>query len=321
MKSTRMTIGRRQVVAMGAAAALSLTLAACNPDNTEVGDDGSTDAGGESTSETGGGSEDRGTITLGYIPSWTDGLSTAYLLENKLEEAGYTVEHQELADAGVLYTALANGDVDIYPSAWPEVTHASYMEEYENQLEDLGYYYEGAVLTLAVPEYSEITSIAELPDFVDELDGRIVGIEPGAGLTEATNESVIPTYGLDDAGFTLATSSTSAMLAELESAISAEEEIVVTLWRPFWANAEYNVRDLEDPEGAFGDPEALHFLARTGFTEEFPEVADWIGQLKLDDTQYGALEDLATVQHEGDPAAGVAEWLEEYPDLVGSVEG
>ncbi|WP_194239493.1 glycine betaine ABC transporter substrate-binding protein [Pseudactinotalea terrae] len=316
MKS-RTTIGRRQVVALGAAAALGLTLAACNPDNSDSGSNGSGDP---TTSESGGG-EDMGTITLGYIPSWTDGLSTAHLLENKLEEAGYTVEHQELSDAGVLYTALAQGDVDIYPSAWPEVTHASYMEEYADQIEDLGFYYEGAVLTFAVPEYSEINSIAELPEYVDELGGRIVGIEPGAGLTEATQDSVIPTYGLDEAGFTLATSSTSAMIAELESAISAEEEIVVTLWRPFWANAEYNVRDLEDPEGAFGEPEALHWLARTGFTEEFPEVAEWIGEIKLDDTQYGALEDLATVQNADDPAAGVEAWLEEYPDLVPPLGG
>lgn len=34
---------------------------------------------------------DKGTITMGYIPSWTDGLPTAYLLQNKLEVAGYTL--------------------------------------------------------------------------------------------------------------------------------------------------------------------------------------------------------------------------------------
>ncbi len=312
---SRRMFGRRQVVALGAAAALGLTLAACNPDNPSADGDG-TD---ETSAAEGGG--DKGTITLGYIPSWTDGLSTAYLLEAKLEEAGYTVEHQELTEAGVLYTALAQGDVDIYPSAWPEVTHASYMEEYGDQIEDLATYYDNAKLTFAVPEYSEITSIAELPDHVDELGGRIVGIEPGAGLTEVTQESVIPTYGLDEAGFTLATSSTQAMLAELESAISAEEEIVVTLWRPFWANATYPVRDLEDPEGALGEAEGLHFLATAGFAEEFPEVAEWIGGIHLDDEQYGALESSVVNDNPDDPAAGVAAWLEQHDDVVGSVEG
>lgn len=315
MKS-RMTIGRRQAVALGAAAALGLTLAACNPDNSDNGGD----EGGDATTSEGGG-EELGTITLGYIPSWTDGLSTAYLLEAKLEEAGYTVEHEELTEAGVLYTALSQGDVDIYPSAWPEVTHASYMEQYGDQIEDLATYYDNAKLTFAVPEYSEITSIAELPDHVDELGGRIVGIEPGAGLTEVTTNEVIPTYGLDAAGFTLATSSTQAMLAELETAIAAEEEIVVTLWRPFWANASYPVRDLEDPEGALGESEGLHFLGTAGFAEEFPEVAEWIGGIHLDDEQYGALESSVVNDNPDDPAAGVAAWLEEYPDVVGTIGG
>ncbi|UFU06481.1 glycine betaine ABC transporter substrate-binding protein [Ruania halotolerans] len=303
-------LGRGRVTAVVATAAVGLSLAAC-------GDSGDSDGGttGGSGEDTG---DDLGTITLGYIPSWTDGLSTAYLLENKLEEAGYTVEHEELNEAGVLYTALAQGDVDIYPSAWPEVTHATYMEEYGDSIEDLGAYYPNAKLTWAVPEYSEITSIADLPDYVDELDGQIVGIEPGAGLTEASQDSVIPTYGLDEAGFSLSTSSTSAMIAELDSAIQAEEEIVVTLWRPFWANAEYGVRDLEDPEGALGEAEALHFLATEGFSEEHPEVAEWIGGIELDDAQYGALEDSVVNVHEGEPAAGVSAWLEEYPDLVGT---
>ncbi|MDT0444690.1 glycine betaine ABC transporter substrate-binding protein [Streptomyces johnsoniae] len=289
---------------MTTAAALGLTLAACG--------DSDSDGGGD------GGSGGGDTITLGYIPSWTDGLSTAYLLEHVLEEAGYTVEHEEISEAGVLYTALAEGDIDMFPSAWPEVTHASYMEQYGDRIEDIGAYYDNAVLTFAVPEYSEITSIADLPDYVDELDGRIVGIEPGAGLTEATQESVFPAYGLEEAGYTLATSSTSTMITELGNAIDQQEEIVVTLWRPFWANAEYNVRDLEDPEGALGEVEALHFLGREGFGEEFPEVAEWIEGIKLSDEEYGALEDLVVNQHPDDPAAGVAEWMEEHADVVGT---
>jgi glycine betaine/proline transport system substrate-binding protein len=132
---------------------------------------------------------------------------------------------------------------------------------------------------------------------------------------------VIPGYGLDEAGFELTTSSTSAMLAELESAIAAEEEIVVTLWRPFWANASYPVRDLEDPDGALGEAEGLHFLAADGFSEEFPEVADWISGIHLDDEQYGALESSVVNDHPDDPAAGVTAWLDENPDVVGSLEG
>src|SRR5690606_38785387 len=106
-----------------------------------------------------------------------------------------------------------------------------------------------------------------LPDFADELDHKIIGIESGAGLTRTTKESVIPQYKLDKAGFTLVESSTTAMLAELDKAIKNNDEIVVTLWRPFWANATYNVKDLKDPKGALGQPENLHAIATKGFSD------------------------------------------------------
>ena len=211
-------------------AALLTGLAACGGD-TGTGTDGGTDANGAPDKN----------ITLGFIPSWTDGRSMGNLLKAQLEDMGYTVKTEELGDPGPLYVGLAQGDVDIYPSAWPEVTHSSYMEEYGDRIDSLGAYYDGAVLTWAVPEYSKIQSLADVKDHADELGNRIVGIEPGAGLTRVSQESVIPTYGLED--FELVTSSTAAMLAELKTKIDAQEEVVVTLWRPFWANAEFPVRE------------------------------------------------------------------------------
>lgn len=290
-------------------AALLTGLAACGDasETASPGNDGTTGSGAA-------GDGDR-QITLGFIPSWTDGRSMGHLLKKKLEEMGYEVSTEELSEAGPLYTALAQGDIDIYPSAWPEVTHASYMEKYGDQIESLVAYYDGAVLTWAVPEYSEIKSIEDIPNYADVLGNRIIGIEPGAGLTEASQEEVIPQYGLDD--FELVTSSTTAMLAELKTKVEAKEEIVVTLWRPFWANAEFNVRDLEDPKGALGKTESLHFLARKGFSEEHPEVAEWLGKLKLDDEQYGSLEDTVVNKFdEGQEAEAIDAWIEENPGVL-----
>lgn len=260
--------------------------------------------------------EPGGTVTLGIIPSWTDGTSMAYLWKNVLEGKGYKVEIKEVADAAPLYTGVAQGDVDVYPSAWPEVTHKSYMDQYGDDLEDLGTYYDNAKLTFAVPEYVDIDSIEDLTGCADRFDGRIVGIEPGAGLTEVTKDSVIPDYGLDD--YELVTSSTQAMLTELGTAIENKEDIVVTLWRPFWANSVYKVKDLEDPKGALGEPEGLHEIATKGFSEEFPEVAAMMGKAKLSDEQYGALEKLV-VDNEGKEPDAVKQWLEANPDWVATL--
>lgn len=293
----------KKAIAAAGVTALGLSLAACGDSGSDSGD------GGE-----GGDSGDKGTITLGFIPSWTDGLSTAYLLEDQLTKQGYDVEMQTLTEAAPLYTALAEGDVDIYPSAWPEVTHADYMKEYGDNIEDLGAYYPNAKLTFAVPKYSEIQSIADLKDHAKELDGKIIGIEPGAGLTNQTKNSVIPEYELGG-DFELVTSSTAGMLTELKKATEAKEDIVVTLWRPFWANSAFPVRDLEDPKGALGEKEALHFLGTKGFSDEFPEAAKLIEGIKLDDAQYGALEDKVVNEFgEGKEAEAVDAWIEKNPD-------
>lgn len=68
-------------------------------------------------------------------------------------------------------------------------------------------------------------------------------------------------------------------------------------------------------------PRACTSSRPTGFSEEFPEVADWIGGIHLDDTQYGDLESSVVNDNPDDPAAGVTAWLEANPEMVGSVEG
>lgn len=290
-----------------AVTALAMTTAACGGSS---GDDSA--AGGT-------------TITMGVIPGWTDETATTYLLKDVLEDNGYTVEVTELSDNAPMYTALANGDIDVLSSSWMELTHKSYMDEYGENLEDLGVYYEGATSFLAVPDYVDITSIEELPARADEFGGRVVGIEPGAGLTKMTQESVFPAYGLDE-GFELQLSSTAAMLTELEKATEAQEPIVVTMWKPFWANLTYPIRALEDPKGAYGEPENLHVLAREGFSEDQPEVAAMLENFTLTDEQFGTLENMVVNDFgEGEEEQAVAAWLEQNPDygtaLAGHLKG
>jgi len=288
------------ITAIGAAGALALS--GCASD----GAGGTIELGGGGSA---GGGGDKGTITLGFLPSWTDGLSTAYLLQDQLEKIGYTVEMKTLTEAGPLYTGLAQGDVDVFPSAWPEVTHAEYMKTYGDSIDDLGTYYDNARLTIAVPEYSELETIDDLAGA--DLGGKIYGIEPGAGLTAQT-QKMLPAYGLDSQ-YELVTSSTAAMLTELKSATEKKQDIAVTLWRPFWANDAFPVKDLEDPKGAMGEAEGLHFLGTKGFADEFPEAAELIEQIVLDDEQYGSLEDLVVNEYgEGREAEAVDAWLEEH---------
>lgn len=271
-----------------------------------------TGCGDTETADTGGDGE---SISIVAIPGWTDQTGIAYLYEYVLEENGYEVEVENIGDMAPSFTAVAQGDVDLFGSTWIDRTHDTYWEEHQDSLENLGSYYDEAKLFLAVPEYSDIESIEDLPDHADELDGQIMGIEPGAGLSIITEDEVMPHYDLDE-DFELALSSTSAMIGDMEAAMDNEEEIVVTLWTPFWAYTNYDVRELEDPDGVYGEPEALYTLGREGFAEDFPEVATMIENFSLTDEQFGAMEDTMVNEFDEDDQAAVEAWLEENPDVV-----
>lgn len=273
-----------------------------------------------SSDDSGDGGGDDKTISIGIIQGWTDTVSTAYLYKNLLENNGYTVEIKELADVAPIYAGLARGDMDVMSSSWYERTQAVYWEQYSDDLEDVGTYYDDATNFLAVPTYSDVESIADLPSHADEFGGVVTGIEPGAGLTKLTKDNVFPAYGLDDS-FKLVLSSTPAMLTELKKATDAKEPIVVTLWKPFWANQSFPVRPLEDPEKAYGDPEGCHTIARKGFSEDYPEVAEMMSHLKMTDEQYGTLEDTIVNKYDqGQEEEAVQDWLDKNPDFAPPLE-
>ena len=101
-------------------------------------------------------------LRLGFVPSWSDGLSMTHLLKTQLEKAGYQIKLTDLSEAGPLYAGLSQGAVDLYPSAWPDITHKDYMDKYRKYIEDLGTYYDSAKLCWSVPDYSAMTSIEDI---------------------------------------------------------------------------------------------------------------------------------------------------------------
>ncbi|MBR8743145.1 glycine betaine ABC transporter substrate-binding protein [Nocardiopsis sp. MG754419] len=275
-----------------------------------------TACGGNGEDLTGGsdeGAEDSKEINIALI-AWEEAIATTAMWEVILQEKGYDVTVTDV-DVAPMYQGAANGDVDLFLDTWLPVTHEDYWEEYGDQLEDLGSWYDNAVLTITVPEYMEdVNSIADLEDHADDLDSTITGIDPGAGLTRVTKEEAMPTYGLDD--WELLESSTAAMLAELDSAIAEEEPIVVTLWRPHPAYAQYDLKDLEDPEGAMGDAETIHAVGREGFGDEYPELAGWLEEWTMTDEELATLEELTLVEHEGDEQEGARVWLSDNPEFL-----
>ncbi|GGZ07618.1 ABC transporter permease/substrate binding protein [Streptomyces poonensis] len=253
-------------------------------------------------------------ISIGYIP-WDEGVASTFLWKEVLEQRGYEVEAKQL-DAGPLYTALSQGDIDFQTDAWLPTTHDSYWKKYGDRLDDLGAWYDETTLELAVPAYMDgIDSLADLKGEAGTFDGKITGIEASAGEMKLLKSKVLGEYGLDDE-YKVVDSSTPAMLAELERAYSKKEPIVVTLWSPHWAYSDYELKKLKDPKGAWGEGDAVHAVSRKGFADDDPTVAKWLKDFKLSEKQLTSLESEINKAGKGGQQEAVRTWLKDHPGLV-----
>lgn len=104
---------------------------------------------------------DGDTIELAYV-HWDTELSSTNVVAIALEELGYNVELTAL-DMGIAFEALAEGEIDGMLIAWLPVGAASYYEQYQDKIVDLGPNLEGAQQGFVVPAYMDLDSIEDLP--------------------------------------------------------------------------------------------------------------------------------------------------------------
>jgi len=253
-------------------------------------------------------------LKLAY-PNWADGIALSWLVATVLEDEYGREVQMTLADPGLIYTSLAEGDQDFMVNAWLPHTHANYMERYGEDLVDLGASYEGAKIGLVVPAYVEADSITDLPAMRDTFDSEIIGIDGGAGIMKST-EKALEAYSLD--GYDLVTSSGPAMTTALGEAIDDQEAIVITGWQPHWKFARYDLKFLDDPQQVYGAAESIHTLSRLGFPEDEPEVAQFLRTFKLSGEQLGSLMNAIRESEDDDVQATVRQWIIEHRDLVDS---
>ncbi|WP_329122602.1 ABC transporter permease/substrate binding protein [Streptomyces sp. NBC_01353] len=253
-------------------------------------------------------------ISLGYIP-WDEGIASTFLWKELLERRGYEVDTKQL-EAGALYTGLAGGQIDFQTDSWLPVTHAQYWEKYQNKLEDLGSWYGPTSLELSVPSYMKgIDSLEDLKGKGGQFKGRIIGIEPSAGMMGILKDKVLNDYGLKGE-YKVVDGSTPGMLAELKRAYDKKEPVVVTLWSPHWAYSSYDLKKLKDPKGTWGKGDGVHTLARKGFTADNPEVGSWLKNFELTEKQLTDLEAAIQETGKGKEQQAVRGWLEKNPGLA-----
>lgn len=222
---------------------------------------------------------------LVYV-NWAEGIAYTHLAKVVLEDKmGYEVK-LTAADVGPAYIAVAQGDKDAFMETWLPVLHKDYVDKYKDQIVDLGHVYEGTRSGLVVPSYVTIDKISELNGVKEQLGGKIIGIDAGAGIMK-TSEEVIAKYGLD---YKLLQSSGPAMTAALKEAIDKKEWIVVTGWKPHWMFGRWDLKFLEqDADKVVWDAGNIHIMGRKDLEQDKPELAQFLRNMRLDDAQLADL--------------------------------
>ncbi|WP_110685208.1 glycine betaine ABC transporter substrate-binding protein [Salinicola aestuarinus] len=251
-------------------------------------------------------------LTLG-TNNWAENIAVANLWKLVLENHDYDIE---LANVGksALFAGMAADDIDLSLELWLPYTDKAFLAPYKETLEVHDAWYDRTGLGLVVPSYVDIDSIGELGERADEFEyqGRptILGIDPGSAIAGMTDDA-IETYELP---LEQVNSSEPAMMSALGSAYANQEPIVVTLWNPHWAFADYDLKYLDDPEKVYGDGDTIYWFSREGFAADDPWLTAVLDAWHMSDESLGEL--MSEIESVGDPVDGAQTWLDANRDQV-----
>jgi glycine betaine/proline transport system substrate-binding protein len=228
-------------------------------------------------------------VRIGWV-NWSDTEITVKLATTALQDHLKQPVKLVMADIGIQFQALANGNIDLIPMVWLPSTHKAFYDKYRDKLEDLGVLYEGRI-GMAVPTsvpVSEVSSVEDLnkPEVRQKLDGKILTSEVGNGQYKLTVKA-IDEYKLE--GYKLVASSETGMLNELDRNLKRGKWSLVNAWSPHWMFSKWSLRYLDDPKQIFGGAEQIHAVARKGFSQQYPEVAYFFGHYSIPKADLEAL--------------------------------
>ncbi len=248
---------------------------------------------------------------------WPGVTQKSYVLKDIFETLGYDVS-LEAYTVPLVLKGLETGDLDAFAGTWFQ----TFGEPLQNRL-DAGsikvasVQIENSTYRPAVPTYvfeAGVKSLAGLAEHAEKFDYKYYGIEPGNDGNQIMLDAVEnDTYGLAD--WTVVESSTSAMLAQVESTIENEDWIVFSGWKPHWMNVVLDMKYLDDPEGIWGGDERIGTVVTSSFPEKSPNAFKLLEQFDIDsDIQSAWI--LEYGKNGRKPEEVAKEWITNNVDLV-----
>jgi glycine betaine/proline transport system substrate-binding protein len=147
--------------------------------------------------------------------------------------------------------------------------------------------------------------------FGNQVDHKIIGIDPGSGEMKLTDQ-VVKDYKLSN--WTVQSGSEATMTASLDKAIKKKQPIVVTGWTPHWMFQKYDLKYLKDPKGIYGKSEEIHTIIHKGFDKKDPNAVKVLDQFSW------APDDMSNVmfdiQKGTDADKAARKWIKENQEKV-----
>lgn len=259
-------------------------------------------------------------IHLVYV-NWVEGVAMAHVLDAVLQDSlGMDVQRTQVTGAGTAFSSVATGDADVFVEVWLPTTHAAGWERYQDQLTKIGQWYDSTSVGLVVPSYMDIQSVSELPEYREELNGEIHGIESGANVNQQARQ-ILENNNIS--GFNVVNASSPATWSAMQRAIENQEPFVATGWKPHWKWSRFDLRYLEGAQTGqtevFGAPEQIVMLADTTFKERYSDrVVQFFQNVTLNDEQAlnSLMQPFLPNSNVTDKMAAAREWIQNHQQIV-----
>jgi glycine betaine/proline transport system substrate-binding protein len=251
---------------------------------------------------------------------WTDVTSTTAVAKELLLALGYEPKVSVLS-APVTFASIKNHDIDVFlgnwmPSQEGDIRH--YLNE--GSVVQLKQNLEGAVFTLAVPDYvydAGIRNFADLARSADLFKRSIYGIESGNDGNRLILKMIQDdAFSLKD--WRLIESNEQGMLVEVNNAIKQKEFIVFLGWAPHPMNLSIAMKYLEGGDSYFGPnlgAASVFTVARRDFERDCPNLSMLFHNLVFSVPMENELMSLILREHHS-PANAAQIWLKKHQKIA-----
>jgi glycine betaine/proline transport system substrate-binding protein len=257
---------------------------------------------------------------------WTDITATTATTAVVLDALGYKTDIKVLS-VPVTYTAMADGDVDVFLGNWMPTMEAD-IAPYRDAgtVDTVRANLHGAKYTLAtnsVGAKDGITSFAEIAPHGKELGDTIYGIEPGNDGNRLIMKMIDEdAFGLK--GFRVRESSEQGMLAQVARADRSDKPVVFLAWEPHPMNSNFQITYLSGGDDWFGPDfggATVYTNTRKGYVDECPNVGKLLTNLEFSLKMENEI--MGKILDDGEkPDAAAREWLKANPEVLdGWLEG